>query len=268
MNKTNKYKLIATDCDGTLINNCHELTERTLNAIKKCLDNGVIFVLATGRPTYGVQWFADLFDENLPLVTYNGAAVTMSKTKEPVLGQLIPPNLSIEAITLGRERNSGVVAYVDNRLYIAELNKFTIEYARFFNITPNVPEDINEIVKNGATKVLWTDTPENIGRYYYDMALHFMGRLNCHTSASSLLEFVGMDASKGLALKRIGELYGIKPDEMIAIGDGFNDLSMIEYAGLGVAMANAPEGVKEKADRITLTNDEDGAAAIIEEFVL
>lgn len=262
-----KYKLIATDCDGTLINGRHELTPRTLSAIKKCLDSGIIFVLATGRPTYGVQWFADLFDENLPLVTYNGAAVTMSKTKETILGQIIPPELSMEAINLGRERGAGVVTYVDNRLYIAEHNKFTIEYANFFNITPNVPEDIGEVVKNGTTKVLWTDTPESIGRYYFDMERHFMGRLNCHTSASSLLEFVGAETSKGLALKKIGDLYGIQPDEMIAIGDGFNDVSMIEYAGLGVAMANAPDGVKKIADRVTLTNDEDGAAAIIEEFV-
>jgi hydroxymethylpyrimidine pyrophosphatase-like HAD family hydrolase len=82
------------------------------------------------------------------------------------------------------------------------------------------------------------------------------------------MEFVDVKASKAIAMEQIGNHYGIKQSQMIAVGDGFNDLSMIEYAGLGVAMANAPEEVKKRADYITLSNEEDGVAHVINKFIL
>jgi hypothetical protein len=262
------YKLIASDCDGTLINSDSQLTERTKTAIEKCMDKGVIFVMATGRPTYGVQWFIDMFEQDMPIITYNGSFACMSKSQKVIVEDKIPAELCREAIKLGMKHKLGVVTYVDNKLYIAERNEWTDSYANYFKLNPEVSGDIFEIVKNGAAKVVWIDDPKKINSYYHETQAHFDGRLNCFTSASFLFELVAADASKGTAIQKIGEIYGIKPEEMIAVGDGFNDVDMLEFAGLGVAVDNAPQGVKDAANEITLSNDEDGVAAVIEKYVL
>ncbi|MCL2081480.1 MAG: Cof-type HAD-IIB family hydrolase [Oscillospiraceae bacterium] len=263
-----RYRLIASDCDGTLINSDHELTERTKTAIDRCMDAGAVFVLATGRPTYAVQWFVDMFDRDMPIVTYNGSFAMMSKTQKILLEVTLPAELCREAITLGRERGMGVITYVDHKLYVAERNAWTDDYARFFNVGAAVTENISDVVKNGASKVLWIKDAGSISDIYAETQTRFAGRLNCFTSTPFLFEFISTGASKGAAIKKIGGLYGIGPEEMIAVGDGFNDVDMIEYAGLGIAVKNAPKGVKDAADEIAPSNDDDGVAAVIEKYIL
>jgi len=263
-----RYKLIASDCDGTLINTQSQLTERTKTAIERCMDKGAVFVLATGRPTYGIQWFIDMFEQDMPVVTYNGSYACMSKSQKVILEDKISAELCREAINLGLKHKMGVATYVDNKLYIAARNEWTDSYANYFKLSRNAADDIFEIVKDGATKVLWIDDPKRIDEIYNETQAHFLGRLNCFTSAPFLFEFVTTDASKGAAIQKIGELYGIKPEEMIAVGDGFNDVDMLEFAGLGVAVDNAPQGVKDAADEIAPSNDEDGVAAVIEKYIL
>jgi Cof subfamily protein (haloacid dehalogenase superfamily) len=142
------------------------------------------------------------------------------------------------------------------------------DYKRISNVEPVIIGDADEIIKKGITKIIWYDEPEKLKKYQNEIEKYLSDGVNYHTSRPMFLEFVDRDASKAIAMEKLGEHFGIKQSEMIAIGDGFNDLSMIEYAGLGVAMANSEEEVKEKADYITLSNDEDGVAHVIYEFVL
>ena len=262
-----KIKLVAADCDGTLINSEGILTPRTERAVRECLANDILFVMATGRPTFGVKWFADMFEEDLPLITYNGSAVTMSRSGTVIFTDMLSAELCSELIALGRERGAGIVTYADGRMYIAERSYLTDKYAEFYNLDPTAC-DIAPIIKNGATKILWFDDPKIIRSYYSDIQLHFGLRLNCFLSAPYMFEFVSPESSKGLALEILGKKLNIKPEEMMAIGDGFNDVSMLEYAGIGVAVANAAQGVKDMANAVTLSNDDDGAAAAIEKYVL
>jgi hypothetical protein len=120
----------------------------------------------------------------------------------------------------------------------------------------------------GINKLLWYDEIERINAFEKEMHDLLGPSVNFHTSQPFFLEFVDVNASKAIALEKLGAYYGIQREEMIAIGDGFNDLSMIEYAGLGVAMENAPEEIKRIADYVTLSNENDGVAYVIEQFIL
>ena len=129
---------------------------------------------------------------------------------------------------------------------------------------------IDELLAQGITKILWYDDVSQIQQIEKELrkTAHFHNVTFC-TSKPFYLEFFSSKVSKAAAIDCIGKLYNFTPAETIAIGDGFNDLSMIRYAALGVAMENAPDGVKESADYITArTNNEDGVAEVLEKFVL
>ena len=120
----------------------------------------------------------------------------------------------------------------------------------------------------GISKVLWIDDPLKIKELSIEMNSHFGNRLQCVSSMAHFLEFISNDAGKGTALAEIGKMFNINSSEMIAIGDGFNDISMLEYAGFSVAVENAPDGVKAVCDHVTLSNNNDGVAEVIEQYVL
>lgn len=113
---------------------------------------------------------------------------------------------------------------------------------------------------------IWLDDPTQIHAYKGDISNHFNGKANVHTSVPKQLEFVHISASKAIALEKINERLGISREEMIAIGDGYNDLSMLRYAGYSVAMGNAPDDIKSVCSYVTLPNTEDGVAMFIEKF--
>jgi Cof subfamily protein (haloacid dehalogenase superfamily) len=138
----------------------------------------------------------------------------------------------------------------------------------FFKIEPIVVDDLAQFAAQGVTKALYRDTPERIAEIQNELYPYFGGKLNYFTSQPNLLEFVNLNTSKGAAMQKIGERYGIAQSEMMAIGDNFNDVEMIRYAALGVAMGNAPQEVKDIADAVTLTNEEDGVAEAIYRYVL
>ena len=116
-------------------------------------------------------------------------------------------------------------------------------------------------------KVLWYDNDDKIANMYNDLKSKINGELNFHRSLKHFLEIVDPQVSKGIALEKICEYYKIDKKEVIAIGDGENDISMIKYAGLGVAMDNADEIVKQNADFITLSNENDGVVHDINKFI-
>ena len=129
--------------------------------------------------------------------------------------------------------------------------------------------DINALAAQGVTKVIWYDDLEHMADLQAAVnSDSIREHINYFTSNPLFLEFVDKKCSKALALERLSEYYGIHREEIIAIGDGYNDLPMIDYAGLGIAMGNAPEEIRQKADAVTLSNDEDGVAAAIELYIL
>ena len=129
-------------------------------------------------------------------------------------------------------------------------------------------EDEEALLDQGITKILWYDEVPSINQWQEELKDVEFDSVTFCTSQPFFLEFFNSKVSKAVAMEKIGEIYGISREEMIAAGDGYNDLAMIEYAGLGVAMENAVDGVKAVAQYITASNEEDGIAKVIEEFIL
>ncbi|NSW91664.1 MAG: HAD family phosphatase [Firmicutes bacterium] len=262
------YKLMAVDIDGTLLDSKGNLTEETEKAIRLGVEKGLIFTISTGRPVQGVQAFIDKLDLDLPVITYNGAMVIMGKSKEVLYQCTMDPKDAREVIDLGEKYGTSIMVWADNKLFANRLNERAYEYSKISGVMPVLMEDVEETISQGVLKILWYDEVETIKKYQKDIGKYISRNINYHTSQPYFLEFVDKNASKAKAMEKIGEYFGIDRSEMIAVGDGFNDLSMIEYAGLGVAMGNASNEIKERADYVTLTNDENGLAHVIYKFVL
>lgn len=263
-----KYKLMAVDIDGTLLNDNSELTENTRNKIKKAVERGLVFTIASGRPIQGIEGLNRQLNLDVPYITYNGAMVVMGKSRQIIYQRNLSPEDSRDIVDLAREYNVTCMVWKDNRLFVSEINELVNKYTQISSVVPNKIDNLEKLLENGVTKILWYDTAEKIAEYQSKIGQYISKNVNFHPSRPYFMEFVDVKASKAIAMEQIGNHYGIKQSQMIAVGDGFNDLSMIEYAGLGVAMANAPEEVKKRADYITLSNEEDGVAHVINKFIL
>jgi len=263
-----KYKLMAVDIDGTLLNSRNELTWKTKFAIRQAVERGLIFTICTGRSIQGVQPIIKELGIDLPFITYNGAMIVMGKSREILYEKKLSPEDSIAIIDLGLKFDTTVVAWVDNKLFVNKLNERAESYSKLNN-TPAVQfTDPREIIEDGATKILWYDTAENINRFEKEMEEYLGDTVNFHTSQPVFLEFVNKEATKANAMEALGRYFNVTREEMIAVGDGYNDISMLCYAGLGVAMGNAPEEVKKIAGYVTCSNDNDGVAHVIYKYYL
>ena len=263
-----KYKLVAADVDGTLVNDKSVFTPRTLTAIREAVDAGVIFAVATGRPMCAAKELLSLTSKDMPIIIFNGANVFMSKSQKVLAHDYLDFDLAKEVYEMSIVRDVALALWADDHLWVSRNCKFVQAYRRLSDAEVTTISDMEALREQGISKIVWLDTPEVVVQLQTEMNEHFGDRLNCHVSLPQVLEFVGPETSKAKALAEIGRLYGIDQSEMIAVGDGFNDISMIRYAGLGVAVENAPAEVRNAADYVTLSNNDDGVAAVIEKFIL
>ncbi|NLK88475.1 MAG: HAD family phosphatase [Clostridiaceae bacterium] len=261
-----KYRLIAVDMDGTLLNSQGRITDKTIAAIHKAVEKGVLFTICTGRPIQGVELYYDVLDTDAPVITYNGAMIVMGRSREILYKQDLDPGDARDVLEWGKKLNTTVIAWSDNKLYANELNDRVHDYKKLSLVEPILITDEDELINNGVTKFLWYDDADRIRHFQEVLADKLSEGVTYCTSKPTFLEFFNSKVSKAVAMEKIGEHFSIRREEMVAIGDGFNDLSMIEYAGLGVAMGNAPEEIKKRAGYVTLSNDDDGIAYFIDEF--
>lgn len=264
-----KYKLIAVDMDGTLLNDERIITPDTLDAVNQAVGRGVIFTISTGRPIQGVDKYNGELKLKSPIITYNGAMIVVSNTREVLFSQTLLAEDAMAILNYGRKLDVTMCVWAQNKLYCSELNDKAYAYASLSGVTPVLLRDEQTLAQEGITKILWYGDAQYIADAQANLQADDFAKVTFCTSQPIFLEFFNSDVSKAVAMQKIGEIYNIRRDEMIAIGDGYNDLSMIQYAGLGVAMANAPDGVKQRADYVTeRTNNCGGIAEVIRKFVI
>lgn len=260
-----RYKLVATDIDGTLLDSNKQLTATNKSVIEEAIKNNVIFAISTGRPYFTTKKISDLFDYDIPLILYNGACVMMSKSQKVIYKCNLTKTQALSIIRIINAKNGSYCFWKNEELYVNRLDSYTLKYTKDAGLQPKIvtPEtDMNEI-----TKIIWFDENSNL-RLYQQTIIKTLTGVNFFTSQPTFLEFVSDGISKAVALDRLGQYFNIHQEEIIAIGDGQNDLAMITYAGLGVAMENAESELKEQADFITLSNDCDGVAYVIKKYIL
>jgi len=263
----NMYKLIAVDIDGTLLNPQGIITKKTKEAIKYAIDKGIYFVLSTGRPIQGIYDIYEQLGLSSPAISYNGAIVLQHKNGPILYECSLLPNDTKAIIEKGDSLDTTVAIWYNSQLFTNKLNEKAYEYSTISNIKPKIYSNKQEIFEKGATKILYYDDVKIIEQYQEKLKDTFSSDVVFHTSKPYFLEFVNSKVSKANAMKKLGTFLNIEKEQMISIGDGFNDLAMIKYAGLGIAMGNAPQGVKEASQFITSSNDLDGVANAIYKYI-
>lgn len=262
-----QYKAVAVDLDGTLLTNNKEITKKTIQTIQSMGDHA-LFTIATGRPIAGIRSILNQLDLDVAVITYNGAKIIKSKSLEVLYEKSLRTEDARLILELGLERKTSLIVWAEENLYVNELNDRALKYSKISDVSIHVFTDIEEVLQKQVTKIIWYDEVDRVEFFMEELATLLPSSINFHPSNPEFLEFVDGEVSKANALKHLEEIYGFTREELIAIGDGYNDLSMLEYAGLGVAMENAPDGVKKRAKYITKSNEEDGVAFVIEHFIM
>lgn len=266
------YQVLALDLDGTLTNSKKEISAPTREALIEIQKAGKKVVLASGRPTKGIVPLAEelhLADYGSYILAFNGGRITDCRSKQIIYNKLLPMDAIVPLYEIVK-RHPGVdiLAYTDENLISgADLNKYS-ELESSINHMPivkadNFPAQITEPVN----KFLVTGEPARIEEVKKDVIEHFRSYLYVYCSDPFFLEIMPPGIDKAHSLTRLLTSIGLTTDQMICCGDGYNDLTMIETAGLGVAMANAQPLVRESADYITKSNDEDGVLHVINQFM-
>lgn len=265
-------KILVLDLDGTLTNNEKKITEKTKKALMKLQEKGHTVVLASGRPTPGVLPVAkelELEKYGGYILSYNGGKITSCATGKVIYQQTLPENIVPELFAMAEELDMGMMTYNAKGMVANQHHDEYMELEAFINhLELNHYEEPLEEIEGAVNKCLGTAPVEIAPEMEKKFAARFGDRISVSRSEPFFVELVPLGIDKAASLARLCEVLGCTKEDMIACGDGFNDISMIEFAGLGVAMENAQEPVKQVADYVTLSNEEDGVAHVIEKFVL
>lgn len=277
----NDIKVIIMDVDGTLTNSKKVITEKTKNALMKAQKNGAILILASGRPTSGLMDLAKelKMDENHGLlVSFNGSKVVDCETNKVLFNE----TMSIEQgqAVLEHMKKFDVKPMIDKGDYMYVNNVFNnkihyndtilniIQYeSRGGKFKLCEKDDLAAFADYPLNKILTAGDPEYLQAHYKEMMEPFKDTLSCMFTAPFYFEFTAEGIDKAKALDTVLIPMGYKKEEMIAFGDGHNDASMVKYAGIGVAMANAVDDLKAIADEVTLSNEEDGIAYTLSKYI-
>ena len=268
-------KLLCTDLDGTLLNTDKIITEKTLNAIRLMIKSGHSFAFSTGRPVQSAIPLAQKYGfMDLPgfyIVSYNGALIYECCTHKTIY--TCPFERKYLRILFDAAAANHIHCHTYDRTNVVSEHQTAMlrEYTRVINVPPVIVDDVTEYLTVEPLKVICADIYDRkkLERFEKLMAPSVNGHLSSVFSSDMLLEYGSVDANKGTGLLRLCDLLGIPVMNSIAAGDQENDTAMIKAAGLGCAMANATDSLKNAAGYITHNdNDHDGIAEIIYKFIL
>lgn len=264
------YKIIALDLDGTLTNSEKVITPKTKAALIKFQEKGGKIILASGRPTMGIYPQAKVLHLDKfggYILAFNGGRVIDCKTDETMFQTEFPLKYIPEIMEVIKDYPVGINTYEGDKIIVGNnLNDYTKLEAKINAMDIKFVDDFVSYVNFDINKCLLQGEPSEILKLEEILSKKYKGELGIFKSEAFFLEIVPNGIDKAASIDKLLKTIGIKTEECIACGDGFNDVSMIEYAGLGVAMSNAKDGVKAVADFITLSNDEDGIAYVLEKF--
>lgn len=267
-------KLVTIDMDGTLVNSQRQVTPEVIAAVAEAKAKGVRIVLCTGRPFPGVEpelALLNLMDDSDYVITYNGSLVQNVKTKEVIFSAELTKDDYLVINYMAQKLGVHLHVSGEDAIYTAnrDISPYTVYEShlvhmpiRFRSSDEMMQLDLNMI------KMMMIDEPEILDAAIQQIPEEFKENYTVVKSAPFYLEVLNKAANKGAAVHALAEHLGLTKDEVMAIGDNENDLSMIQYAGTGVAMANGIPLIKEHADYITTaTNDEDGVAEALRKFI-
>jgi Cof subfamily protein (haloacid dehalogenase superfamily) len=265
------YKMIVLDLDDTLLRDDQTISKRTKDALLLAQEAGVKVVLASGRPTFGMRWVAKelkLDQYGSYILSFNGSKIIDCKTNEEKYSRTLSAETVHRLYDLSKREEVGILTYADDAIIVEEPSEFASIESELTGLPVKVVPNFKEAIQEPVVKALMLKEAGRLVDVEKKLQAELEGELSVMRSKPFFLEFTQLGVTKGASLDYLIKPMGIKAEEVIAIGDSYNDLTMIEFAGLGVAMGNAPEDIREKADFVTASNMADGVAEVVEEFVL
>jgi len=266
------YKLIALDLDGTLKTTDNRISEKTREALIECQKKGMRVILASGRPTPGLRHEAaelELEKHGGILLSFNGARVYDIQNDTVIYEKVVEKKYADEIYDRAKQYGLAVMTYEGLNILTEDDDDKYVQVEKNINdIYIKHVDAWKESFDGGINKVLLTGEPEYVAKIEQEFKAPYEDKLSIYRSAPFFIEVMAQNIDKAASLQKLCEYLGVTKDEMIAFGDGFNDISMIKFAGLGVAMGNAQDVVKEAADKITASNDEDGIYVTLKELGL
>lgn len=265
-------KILVLDLDGTLTNSQKEITPATYEAIRRLQECGHVVALASGRPTGGIRQVAEALhmeETGGYVLAFNGARILDWKTQEVLFQQTLEHKYLAPLLKAAFTHGLSLVTYRDEWVITqTEVNPYTELEAGINHLKIQQVEDFVGTVDFPIHKCLYTGEPVRIKSCEGELLKSYGQELSIYKSEDYFLEVMPQNIDKAASLERLVKQLDIPQENVVCCGDGYNDISMIRYAGVGVAMSNAKEEVKEAADIITGSNDEDGLVPIIEKYFL
>lgn len=270
-----EIRLLVVDLDGTVVGASNQISARVKQAVQAVQAQGIPVAIATGRMYQSARRFHADLGSTLPLMSYQGALI-----KDPADDTLhrhwhLPKVYAQQLLDFYEQpsvrKEVSVHFYINDQLYVREITAETEAYAERSNIEPIAVGDLRTMLDADLTKILAQssnvalidDLLEKLKQRYAPTELYLT------KSVDIFLEATHPEVNKGNAVRYLAEnILGLRADQVMAIGDNFNDFEMLQYAGVGVAMGNAPEGVQAIANWVAPSVEEDGAAIAIEKFIL
>lgn len=269
-------KLVASDLDGTLLNKNKEITPRLFEALEKLNELGIYFVPSTGRPFGTVPQAIKELPFLKYVITSNGATIYDAEKKENIIENFLTPEAVDAVIEIARELPVITEYFIEGKAYIAK--------KVYDDLTPfDLTDSHMTYIKNSRTPVedFWNEMKrnntvlENINLVFKDMDLRketwdrlkALGLASVTAATTKNIEITSLYATKAKALEKLCEVLGFTSENVLAMGDGDNDMPMIQFAGIGVAMANGEEHIKAAADVIADDCNDFGAAKILEQII-
>ena len=276
---TADIRLLVLDIDGTLAGQSNQISPRVLDAIRQVQQRGIEVAIATGRMYQSALRFHQTVASTLPLMAYQGAYIKHPQTQTLHRHTPLPRHLALEILALlaplESQQELSIHLYIDDQLHVRAIIDDTEAYAARSGIRPIAAGDLTRFLQRNAaietTKLLTlsnnigllSDILDKLSQRYPDTDLYLT------RSVEYFVEATHPQANKGEAVRYLAEdLLDLKPDQVMTVGDNFNDLEMLHYAGLGVAMGDAPDPVKQAADWVTPGVEQDGVAVALEQFLL
>nr|WP_232315078.1 Cof-type HAD-IIB family hydrolase [Picosynechococcus sp. PCC 7003] len=268
-------RLLVLDIDGTISGKINQVSPQVLGAIQAAQRKGIKVAIATGRMFCSAKRFYEAIASDVPLIAYNGAWIQDPLQTLPHQQLSVPADIALDILdflsTQAWRSQLHLHVYHNDELYVDEFNERTAAYQERTGCKANLLTDLRDIVAQAPTKILAVCHTETVPKTLLPLVQkrYTQQQIYCTQSTAVYVEFTSPTATKGQAVKFLTEqILELQAANVMAIGDNFNDREMLEYAGLGVAMGDAPAALKAVADAVTTSVEEDGVAEAIAKFLL